>query len=822
MTSSTVLIIEDNPITRQLLRVTLEQEGHTVLEAPDGRTGVELMRQGPPDLVVQDLVLPDIDGFTLVQQLRSLPGGSAVPILAHSGFLSKMEQARSLHLGFTDFLFKPIEPSRLIDLIQVYLPPAVKADQKSGGGCRILVVDDNPVQLKLLKTLLGQAGFVVSSAEDGVSALEQALRSPPDAIVSDVLMPRMDGFRLSLSVRLHPQLAGTRVVLISAAYTDEADQQLAVAAGASALIQCNPSCQEIIDALMEALRKPPPPLPPRPLELTEEYVYRVIRQLERQAALNANLTRRLAMREAELAILAGFPESLANTTAVEDVLDALLYRCVDAAGVSRGAAYLEEPDGRLALKAQVGFADSSRALAEFFGCEQILRQTLETGELVEISHRDDPDAAGLLEQAGVQTLLIAPLTAGERRLGVIVLACPNGNLEHDWRPFAKAVGAQIGQTLTLARTLCRLQEKEEKLERILATIADGLAVTDQHGRITFANQAAERILGMPAAEITGRMYNDPVWNATTVDGRPFPDEEYPFVRVMATGAPVYGVEQVLTRPDGGCIVASINAAPLRDATGNIVGTLRSLRDITRRRQAEQALVRQAEELARYNAELEQFAYVAAHDLQEPLRTVASFTQLLAQRYKDKLDSTAGMFIEQAVKGALRMRHLIDDLLTYSQVARRQADLQPTECDAVFQQSIENLRAAVEESGASITRDPLPKVMADPTRLGQVFQNLIGNAIKFHSERPPQVHVTAEQTGGEWLFSVRDNGIGIDPQHTDRIFQIFERLHGKNEYPGTGIGLALCKRIIERHRGRIWVESKPGEGSTFHFTLPATA
>jgi light-regulated signal transduction histidine kinase (bacteriophytochrome) len=263
----------------------------------------------------------------------------------------------------------------------------------------------------------------------------------------------------------------------------------------------------------------------------------------------------------------------------------------------------------------------------------------------------------------------------------------------------------------------------------------------------------------------------------------------------------------------------VNAAPLRDAEGAIVGAVRSLRDITRRRQAEEALMRQAQELARYNAELEQFAYVAAHDLQEPLRTVASFTQLLGIRYKGKLDGDADKFIEQAVNGAKRMKRLIDDLLTYSRVTRRAGNLQTTEAGSAFQQSLESLRAAVEESGATVTCDALPAVTADPSQLTQVFQNLLGNAIKFHGDRPPEVHVWAEQQGTDWVFSVRDNGIGIEPQYAERIFEIFERLHGKHEYPGTGIGLALCKRIIEQHHGRIWVESQPGEGTTFRFALP---
>ena len=237
------------------------------------------------------------------------------------------------------------------------------------------------------------------------------------------------------------------------------------------------------------------------------------------------------------------------------------------------------------------------------------------------------------------------------------------------------------------------------------------------------------------------------------------------------------------------------------------------------KEAEEALARQARELARSNAELEQFAYIASHDLQEPLRMVTAYTQLLAKRYEGKLDADAQEFIGYAADGATRMQELISDLLAYSRVGTEGKEFEPTDCEVVLDRTLSNLQGAIDESGAVVGHDALPTVLADPLQMGQLLQNLVGNAIKYRNERAPEVHVGAERDGDEWRISVRDNGIGIAPEHRERVFVVFQRLHSRDEYPGTGIGLGLCKKIVERHEGRIWVESEVGKGSTFFFTVP---
>ncbi|MDP2602345.1 MAG: ATP-binding protein [Deltaproteobacteria bacterium] len=239
-----------------------------------------------------------------------------------------------------------------------------------------------------------------------------------------------------------------------------------------------------------------------------------------------------------------------------------------------------------------------------------------------------------------------------------------------------------------------------------------------------------------------------------------------------------------------------------------------------RQKAEKALAERAEELKRSNRELEQFAYVASHDLQEPLRMITGYTQLLAKRYGDKLDQDANEYIDYAVEGAKRMQALIHDLLDYSRVGTRGKEFAPADCQAIVTETLRTLQPAIQESAATIAYDSLPTVMGEESQLLQLFQNLIGNAIKYRDSKPPVVQVSCKQEGGNWLFSVRDNGIGIDPKYAERIFVIFQRLHGRDQYAGTGIGLAVCKKIVERHGGKIWVESEPGKGATFYFTIPA--
>jgi PAS domain S-box-containing protein len=349
------------------------------------------------------------------------------------------------------------------------------------------------------------------------------------------------------------------------------------------------------------------------------------------------------------------------------------------------------------------------------------------------------------------------------------------------------------------------EEEAHREAQLLQLTHDAILVCDMEGRIQFWNRGAERLYGWHQQDVLGRKSNE-------VLGTHFPvPEDQVIAELLENGRWEGELEQLSC--NGRHLVVASRWALVRDAQGQPTGILKTNYDITERKRVE-------ENLRLSNVELEQFAYVASHDLQEPLRVISGFLQLLQHRYAGKLGSDADEYIRYAVDGAGRMRNLIRDLLEYSRVGRRGRPFAPTDCGAIMQTVIGNLQPAIVEKQGRVLCEPLPTVMGDSTELTQLFQNIIANAIKFRGPQPPEVRVSAQQREHEWVFRVHDNGIGIDPKDFQRIFIIFQRLHGPEEYPGTGIGLALCKKIVERHGGRIWVESTPGSGTTFHFTLPA--
>jgi PAS domain S-box-containing protein len=360
-----------------------------------------------------------------------------------------------------------------------------------------------------------------------------------------------------------------------------------------------------------------------------------------------------------------------------------------------------------------------------------------------------------------------------------------------------------------------LRESEQMFRQLFAASPDAIVMIDPHDPVVSwpivdCNEAACHMNGYTRAELIGRSVD--ILNTTAAT----PEERAAYLARLRREGVVF-IEALHRHKDGHVFPVEISTSIIR--LGGRERVLGIDRDVTGRKRLEQELAERAEELERSNKELEQFAYVASHDLQEPLRIVAGYAELLSRRYGGRLDEDADEFIGYTVDGVRRMQRLINDLLHYSRVGTKGQEPAPTDVGRVVDEALRNLGPKIEESVAEVTTDPMPTVPADEGQLIQVFQNLIGNAVKFHGEAPPKVHVCAERRNGEWEFSVADNGIGIEGVYRDQVFEIFQRLHARDEFEGTGIGLAICRKIVDRHGGRIWVESTPGQGSTFRFTIP---
>jgi PAS domain S-box-containing protein len=385
---------------------------------------------------------------------------------------------------------------------------------------------------------------------------------------------------------------------------------------------------------------------------------------------------------------------------------------------------------------------------------------------------------------------------------------------HDF-PFTDIDGSPMILEMDIDVTESRKAEEKIRLSNLynrslIEASLDPLVTIGYDGKITDVNEATELVTGYFRDELIGTDFTDYFTE---------PEKAKEGYQEVFKEGLISDYELAIQHKDGSIIPVLYNASVYKNESGTVIGIFAAARDVTTLKKVEKVLKLKIGELQRSNEELEQFAYISSHDLQEPLRMITSYLQLLQKKYQGHLDEKADQYIHFAVDGASRMQNLIQDLLDYSRVGAGNNELESVDCEFILNTVLSNLKTVIKENNATVSHGPLPEVMADSIQIVQVFQNLILNGIKFHGEQVPKIHIAAEKKMSEWIFSVQDNGIGIDPQYSERIFEIFKRLNSRERYPGTGIGLAICKKIVERHGGRIWVESELGKGSTFYFTLP---
>ncbi|SON56088.1 Phytochrome-like protein cph1 [Hartmannibacter diazotrophicus] len=437
-----------------------------------------------------------------------------------------------------------------------------------------------------------------------------------------------------------------------------------------------------------------------------------------------------------------------------------------------------------------------------YSADEVLGQTLRFLTPPDRVHESDLELESIREGASIDNLETIRLAKSGAEINVQVSV---------W-PVRLTSGELIGAA-KLTRDMTYRRQEEERFRLAIEASPSGMVMTDAEGLIVLVNAETERLFGFSREELIGQRV-ETLLPAEKRSDHPALRHGYlkhPGRRNMGVGRDLYACHK-----NGSEFPVEVGLNPIQTQGGMMI--LAVIIDITERKRAEEAIEATTMDLRRSNAELEQFAYIAAHDLQEPLRMVASYTELLSQRYSGQLDERADKYIDYAVDGAKRMKLLISDLLVYSRVGTQGKPPEPVESGRIVETVVHSMQSMIEDAGATVHYADLPLVEADQVQLGQLFQNLISNAIKFRRDEPPRVEIRTERRDGGWLFVVADNGIGMDSKYSDRIFQMFQRLHERGRYPGSGIGLAITKKIVERHGGRIWFESKEGEGTTFYFTL----
>jgi PAS domain S-box-containing protein len=813
-----ILVVETDPATRDTLRVTLRAAGWPVLETETGAEALALAAAHEPALILQALRVQDMSGFELARRLRALSRGPATPIIAVTAMLSSTDEVEFAHAPFADLLARPVEPSRLLGLVARHAPREGAAAGPARRGQRVLVCDDDPHQLKLLAFRIRDLGFEVETASDGKEGLERALRSRPDAIVSDILMPELDGFGLCLAVRQDPRTAGIPVVLASSAYVEPADHALAARVGASACVARTPDVENILAALTASISTELPPMPAAPTDaVVADHLRRVVRQTERQAAVVFSYSHRARRMAAELAALESISDVLGRIDARGPDLSDILGRCLEAGGVSEGVLYLGgRPDRPPRAAAVIGFAGvPADEIEGFFSHPELLDGVLTragAGLVIPSPAVGNELSREILGQAGVLNMVAVPIAAQGQTMGALVMGAraPTFDAE-DWLAFARTASLQIGQALALAETL-----RQNVL--LLESVGEGIWGIDPAGLITFVNRAGADMIGGAAPELIGRPFH-PLVHPHCYE--PDCDLAGGFGDDRTVGEALFHLAA------GSSLAVEYTATPAHEDS-RFRGTVLVFRDLTERQRARK--LAGLEELRRQELEVkDQFLSHVSHELRTPLAVIHQFVSLLLDGLAGPLEDEQREYLAIVSRNVTQLRIMIGDLLEATRGESNRVALkpEPVSVAVLVVQACDALAIVAREKGIRLTvdvGDEPPIVHADPARVGQVLMNLIENALKFTPDGGA-VSVSARPAGaadGGARVSVSDNGVGILPEELPRVFEShFQGTNTANlSRKGFGIGLHVCKNLVERHGGRLWVESRAGEGSTFSFTLPA--
>jgi PAS domain S-box-containing protein len=626
---------------------------------------------------------------------------------------------------------------------------------------KVLVVDDQPSNLRFLSKLLTAQGYQVYRAICGQLALNVAIAHCPDLILLDIRMPEMNGYEVCRRLKATAETEQIPVIFLSV--LDEMNDKLqAFRVGGADYITKPFQVGEVLARIDKQVG----------LQKLQQQLKEQNYQLQQSQSLLASILN---------SSLDGVVAYSAVRNSEGNIVD-FQWLLINPAAEKFYGLLLNEIVGKNLL------AELSQLRNN--GLFDLYVSVVETGETVdrEFSYEHERDTIVWLHIVAVKL---------------------NDGLAVTFRNITDRKRAEIA-----------MRDSEERFRAIFEQAAVGIAKTALCGQFMRVNPGFCQIVRYAESELLQQN-----WQAITHPDDIEADREY--VRSLLSGnIQTFSLEKRLVCKDEAVRWANVTVSAMRDAKGTPQYLICAIEDISQRKLVQELLqasldtqTRYAQELTRSNAELEQFSYVASHDLQAPLSTIAGYAQLLEKRCHNQLDAQGNKFIRNIVNSCGRMQALIDDLLEYSRVGRSEKPFDVIDCNLVFEDACANLQLAIRQDRASVTRGDLPRVRGDSFQLLQLFQNLIGNAIKYRSSEAPMVRVSASRQGDSWVFSVQDNGIGIAEQYHPRIFQLFQRLHSQKQYSGTGIGLAICQRIVERHGGRLWVESEPNRGSTFYFSIP---
>jgi CheY-like chemotaxis protein/signal transduction histidine kinase len=797
-----VLVVEDNPMTRKLFRLTLEAEGYRVLEAPHAREALALAASAAPDLVLLDLVLPDMDGLALARGIRALPGVAAVPLIALSGFRRLLDAARAEPGAVDGVLLKPVTAQELVGMVRGFLSRPEPEPLSTEGSARstILVVDDDPLQLKLTRVRLELEGFRVVTALDGHTALEKARASVPDAVLCDVLMPDTDGYELCQALRRDPQLAHVPVVLVSAHFGGRRDEELARRVGASSLVTRTPEIHTLVVALREALARGPDSDVASAFP-NSEHSDRIMAQLKRQARANAGWAERSGFQAAQLAILAGMGDALAGSQDVQEALVDVLAACLDAGGVSCGALYRSNGQEQLVFTRAVGFPLSVQpGLASVFGYPELLVHACEGRVVSPVELLSAADAASFFASSDMRAAVIVPLLRERRCVGALLLGSTVPEIqEPDLVAFGRAIGSHVAQALAMTGAITRLRDAAEASRTLNASL-DLRETCDAFGKVATRELA-------DACELTLAGSETLTYAGGGVDAA-----------ALSDAGPSHTLSAELIAHDRPLGTVTLRRAKARHAFEELDRAF--AQDLIVRAAAAMDNARLYQAAQQANRLKDEFLSTLSHELRTPLTSIIGWSHLLSKGLDEKKRKHAVAVIE---RNATAQAQLIEDLLDSASIMSGKVRLKLRTADLalIVDAAIDAVRPTLELKRIELGWSPPAgglELIADPDRLQQIVWNLLGNAIKF-TPAGGSAWVEVLRDDDQAVISVRDTGMGIDAAFLPHVFERFKQADGSytREHGGLGLGLAITRHLVELHGGSIEAVSE-GKGCGAHFTV----